>query len=231
MAGESILVFDADAGCRATALACLNDAGYRAAAAESAHDLTAQAAAARHELLLIDWNLPGVAGRELIDAVRRRQGDPQLRILILSDLASESDVVAGLEVGADDYLTKPCSSRELVARVNVLLRGRRRREGQDRLRVGSLVLDEADGRVYVGDQVLSMRGAQLRLLAYFMTHRERALHRAHLLDAVWGQAAGVDERTVDVNVRRLRHALASSGLDHYVQTVRGVGYRLSTRPD
>jgi two-component system phosphate regulon response regulator PhoB len=230
MAGESILIFDADPSCRAAALACLSDAGYRAAATASMHELSQQAAAARHELLLIDWDLPGVAGTDLIDSVRRWQGDPELRLMILSRLASESDVVTGLEVGADDYLTKPYSSRELLARVGVLLRGRRHRERHDQLRVGALLLDQTDGRAYVGDQVVAMRGAQLRLLAYLMTHRERALQRAHLLEAIWGQAAGVDERTVDVNVRRLRQVLAGVGLDHYVQTVREVGYRLSARP-
>jgi two-component system phosphate regulon response regulator PhoB len=231
MAGENILVFDADPGCRGAALTSLTAAGFHAVGTDSAGDLAVEVAAARPELVVIEWHAPGVGGMELIDAVRRKQADPDLRVLIVSQLGSENDIVAGLEVGADDYLPKPYASRELVARVNALLRGRRNRDEQDRLRIGSLLLDRSDNRVYVGDTPLTLCGAQLRLLTYLMLHRERALRRAHLLDSIWGQTAGVDERTVDVNIRRLRSALAVFGIDYYVQTIRGLGYRLSTRRD
>jgi two-component system phosphate regulon response regulator PhoB len=228
MAGERILVFDPDANHSNAVCANLRAAGMVPAAAASVEHVLRAISSTPPALLLLEWSLPGLDGARLIDGVRRRRIDPGLRVLIVSALASETDIVAGLDAGADDYLTKPYSSRELVARINVLLRGRRLGGVRDRLEVGALLLDSSAGRVVVGERTLRLPAVQLRLLAHLMTHRDRALRRAQLLATVWGQESGIDERTVDVNMRRLRRALAPVGVQHYIQTIRGIGYRLST---
>ena len=229
MARERILVFDPDSRHSADVCECLRAAGLTADSADSIDDLFRAIEDAPPDLVLFDWNLPGMSGASVLAGMQERRAKGSVRVLISSTLGSESDIVTGLESGADDYLTKPCSLKELVARVHALLRGRRRFEPAERMEVGSLVLDLADRRAYAGGQVLELHGAQLRLLAHFMTYRDHALSRAQLVNPVWGHAASVDERTVDVNVRRLRQVLAGVGLAHYVQTVRGIGYRLSAR--
>lgn len=208
---------------------CLADAGWPTVSTSDELEARHELASAPPDLLIIDWDLPGDSGLEFLRDAREDRVPGALRVLVNSALARESDVVRALEVGADDYLIKPCSMRELVARVKALLRARRGAAALERLEVGALTLDLADRRAYVGGKAVALHGAQFRLLAHFMAHSDRALLRSQLLEPVWGRSAQVDERTVDVNVRRLRQALAGVGLAHYVQTVRGIGYRLSAR--
>ena len=181
------------------------------------------------DLLLLDWMLPGISG---IDFARRLKKDDltrELPIIMLTARAEEEDKVQGLESGADDYITKPFSPRELVARIRaVLRRGGPAAEGEV-LRANGLSLDLASHRVSAGETLLEMGPTEYRLLEFFMSHPERVYSRGQLLDRVWGGTVYVEERTVDVHIRRLRKALEPHGHDALIQTVRGAGYRFSTR--
>ena len=181
------------------------------------------------ELAVIDVMLPGISG---IDYARRLKKDDltrELPIIMLTARAEEEDTVQGLESGADDYMTKPFSPRELVARIRAVLR-RGGPAGEDEmLRANGLSIDLASHRVSAGDTPLEMGPTEYRLLEFFMSHPERVYSRGQLLDRVWGSNVYVEERTVDVHIRRLRKALEPHGHDALIQTVRGAGYRFSTR--
>jgi two-component system phosphate regulon response regulator PhoB len=178
-------------------------------------------------LVIVDWNMPGFAGLELIQGVRRLRSPQAMRLIILSALAGEQDVVTGLDLGADDYIAKPYSLREVVARVAVIMRARRGRETQEVLSCDGLVLDAATNRVTADDHLVNLRGVEYRLLEFLMTHAGRTFNRNQLLAQVWGDDSEVDERTVDVNVQRLRKILSAPGYEAYIQTVRGFGYRFA----
>ncbi len=179
------------------------------------------------DLVILDWMLPGESGVQFARKLRAEARTRVLPIIILTAKAEEPDKVMGLESGADDYITKPFSPRELVARVNALLRRRAPELGGERLTVGPLVLDTARHDVRVNDQVIPLGAAEFKLLRFLMAHPERVFSRGQLLDQVWGDHAYIEERTVDVHVLRLRKALAEHGVEHFVQTVRGVGYRMT----
>lgn len=178
-------------------------------------------------LVIVDWNMPGFAGLELIQGVRRLRSPQAMRLIILSALATESDVVTGLDLGADDYIAKPFSLREVVARITVIMRARRGHETHDVLSCDGLVLDAATNRVTADEHLVNLRGVEFRLLEFLMTHAGRTFNRNQLLAQVWGDDSDVDERTVDVNVQRLRKILAAPGYEAYIQTVRGFGYRFA----
>ena len=196
--------------------------------------LAPDAAAARRmvqealpDLVLLDWMLPGMSG---VDFARQLRGDPRTRrlpIIMLTARAEERDKVEGLEVGADDYVTKPFSPRELMARIKAVLRRHAPQATDDAVQLGGLRLDPATHRVTAGGEEVSLGPTEFRLLHYLMTHPERVHGRSQLLDQVWGDHVFVEERTVDVHIRRLRAALEPSGHDRLVQTVRGSGYRIS----
>ncbi len=204
----------------------LEHAGFaplRAASAEAAAGLLREA---RPDVALIDWMLPGQSG---LAFARRLRGDTRTRelpIIFLTARSSENDKVAALEAGADDYLTKPFSPRELVARIRAVLRRRAPQLGEAPVEIAGLRLDPGAHEVHGGGRPLGLSPTEFRLLHFLMTHPNRVYSRSRLLDAVWGDAAVVDERTVDVHVRRLRRALAPSGHDALVETVRGSGYCL-----
>jgi two-component system phosphate regulon response regulator PhoB len=184
----------------------------------------------RPDLILLDWMLPGMSG---IDYARRVRRDPVTRdipIIMLTACGEESEKVRGLDTGADDYVTKPFSSKELLARIRALMRRSARKDApSEPVSAGELTLDPETFRVTAGAAELELSPMEFRLLHFFMTHPERVYTRTQLLDQVWGQNVYVEERTVDVHIRRLRKVLEPHGLQRFVQTVRGVGYRFSAR--
>jgi len=179
-------------------------------------------------LVIIDWNMPGLAALELIQGVRRARVPQAVRLIILSALCAEQDVVSGLDLGADDYIAKPFSLREVVARVSAILRTRRVEEQRAALSCDELILDASTNRVTARGRLLNLRGVEYRLLEFLMSHHGRTFNRNQLLAQVWGDDCDVDERTVDVNVQRLRKILMKQGYEAYIQTVRGFGYRFAT---
>jgi two-component system phosphate regulon response regulator PhoB len=178
-------------------------------------------------LVIIDWNIPGFAAVELIQGLRGSTSPQAVRLIILSNLGGEQDVVAGLSLGADDYIVKPFSLREVVARVCAVLRSRSYEERRASLSCGELLLDATTNRVTAKGRPVILRGIEYRLLEFLMAHEGRTFNRTQLLAQVWGDDRDVDERTVDVNVQRLRKMLTEPGCDGYIQTVRGFGYRLA----
>lgn len=179
------------------------------------------------DLMLVDWMLPDVSGIEFVRRCRRDDLTRDIPVIMLTARAEENDRVHGLEVGADDYVTKPFSPRELAARIRAVLRRTSGQDAEGVLTAGRLTLSTVSHRVYVDEEPLEMGPTEFRLLRFFMAHPERVYSRAQLLDQVWSQEVYVEERTVDVHVLRLRKALRPHGLGHVVQTVRGVGYRFA----
>jgi two-component system, OmpR family, phosphate regulon response regulator PhoB len=180
------------------------------------------------QLLIVDWNMPGLAPLELLERVRRARLVQQLRLIILSALSGEQEIVSGLNMGADDYIAKPFSVREAVARIQAVLRARRH-ANPAALSFDNLTLNTSTNRVTAQGAVLNVRGAEYRLLEFLMSHPGRTFNRTQLLAQVWAGNADIDERTVDVNVQRLRKILAEPGYEACIQTVRGFGYRFIER--
>ncbi len=226
MAANILLVEDEPA-IQTLIAANLQRAGHTVLAAgdaESAHKLVQQALP---DLILLDWMLPGMSGVDFARRLRSEERTREVPIIMLTARTEERDKVLGLETGADDYITKPFSPRELVARIKAVLRRRAPQVTEDVVEIQGLRLDPATHRVTAGGQPISLGPTEFRLLHYLMTHPERVHSRTQLLDGVWGDHVFVEERTVDVHVRRLRSALEPSGTDALIQTVRGAGYRIS----
>jgi two-component system phosphate regulon response regulator PhoB len=181
------------------------------------------------QLLIVDWNMPGLAPLELLECVRKARLVQPLRLIILSALSGEHEIVSGLNMGADDYIAKPFSVREAVARINAVLRARRQDTNRAALSFDSLALNTSTNRVTAQGAVLNVRGAEYRLLEFLMSHPGKTFNRTQLLAQVWAGNAEIDERTVDVNVQRLRKILAAPGYEACIQTVRGFGYRFIER--
>jgi two-component system phosphate regulon response regulator PhoB len=180
------------------------------------------------QLVIVDWNMPGLAPLELLECVRKARLVRQLRLIILSDLSGEHEIVSGLNMGADDYIAKPFSVREAVARIHAVLRARRH-ANHAAFSFDSLTLNTSTNRVTAQGEVLNVRGAEYRLLEFLMSHPGKTFSRTQLLAQVWAGNADIDERTVDVNVQRLRKILAAPGYEACIQTVRGFGYRFIER--
>ncbi|WP_079434629.1 phosphate regulon transcriptional regulator PhoB [Zoogloea sp. LCSB751] len=183
------------------------------------------------DLILLDWMLPGMSGVEFARRLRGEERTRGIPLIMLTARGEEQDKVLGLESGADDYITKPFSPRELVARIKAVLRRRAPETTEDPVELGGLRLDPATHRLAAGSNPITLGPTEFRLLHFLMTHPERVHSRAQLLDQVWGDHVFVEERTVDVHIRRLRCALEPSGHDGLVQTVRGSGYRFSTQQE
>jgi two-component system phosphate regulon response regulator PhoB len=228
MAGKTILIVDDEAPIREMIVVALEMAGYQcleAADSQQAHSLIIDH---KPDLILLDWMLPGTSGIELARRLKRDEMTAATPIIMLTAKGEEDNKVQGLEVGADDYITKPFSPRELVARLKAVLRRAGADDSETPIEVGGLRLDPVSHRVTIDGQAAEMGPTEYRLLQFFMTHQERAYTRGQLLDQVWGGNVYVEERTVDVHIRRLRKALGSD-YESLVQTVRGTGYRFSTR--
>ena len=179
------------------------------------------------DVVLLDWMLPGESGVQFARALRRDDRTRQVPIIMLTARSSEADKIGGLDAGSDDYITKPFSPRELLARINAVLRRRAPQLTDEPIVIGGLRLDPATHRVSAAGSNIELGPTEFRLLHFFMTHPERVHSRAQLLDQVWGDHVFVEERTVDVHIRRLRKALEPSEQDSLIETVRGSGYRLA----
>jgi two-component system, OmpR family, phosphate regulon response regulator PhoB len=224
---KQILIVDRDLAAVEPLRHRLTEVGFAVRAVADGSAAVLAVAERPPHLVIIDWNMPGFAVLEVIQGICKARLPQAARLIILSALAAEQDVVTGLNLGADDYIAKPFSLREVVARVFAVLRSRPREDLQAKLCCNGLVLDSAANRVTARGQPVNLRGVEYRLLEFFMSHSGRIFSRHQLLDHVWGDDSEVDERTVDVNVQRLRRILAESGHQEYIQTVRGCGYRFS----
>lgn len=205
----------------------LTQAGHHVLRADSVEAAQKMVRDVLPDLILLDWMLPGVSG---IDYAKKLRGDDRTRqipLIMLTARSDEGDKIAGLETGADDYITKPFSPRELQARIKAVLRRRAPEVTDDPIEVKGLRLDPVTHRVTANGTTVELGPTEFRLLHFFMTHAERVHSRTQLLDHVWGDHVFVEERTVDVHIRRLRSALEASQHDNLVQTVRGTGYRFS----
>jgi two-component system, OmpR family, phosphate regulon response regulator PhoB len=179
------------------------------------------------DIILLDWMLPGASGISLARKWRSHERTRQVPILLLTARSEENDKIQGLDAGADDYITKPFSTQELMARIRAILRRRAPEQSAQKLSVGSLELDSATHRVCLQGSELKVGPTEFKLLRYLMAHPERVHSRAQLLDKVWGDHVFIEERTVDVHIKRLREALQSAGA--MVDTVRGAGYRITAQ--
>jgi len=231
MAPKQILIVEDEQPIREMIAFGLRRAGFTVREAEDCRSARAALVDQRPDLILVDWMLPDNSGLELTRALKRERETRDLPIIMLTARAEETDKIAGLDGGADDYVTKPFSPRELIARVNAVLRRAGSTDETETLRFEALTLDRAAHRVMVANDPVALGPTEYRLLEFFMTHPERVYSREQLLDRVWGGNVYVEERTIDVHIRRLRRALEPHRCDHLVQTVRGAGYRFSTRTE
>jgi len=220
-----VLVVDDEFAIREMIQFSLRRAGMQAQGAEDAKSALAAIAEQKPDIILMDWMMPGLSGIELTRRLRREPVTAGIPIIMLTARVTEDDKVAGLEAGTDDYIIKPFSPRELIARIHAVLRRTTPTDEHGRIEAGALVLDTRARRALAKDEEIHLGPTEFRLLEFFMCNPGRAYTRSQLLDHVWGTGAYLDERTVDVHIRRLRKALQASGHSDYVQTVRGHGYR------
>ena len=205
----------------------LEQDGFQADFVEDASQAIRSINKSRPDLILLDWMLPGMSGVELAERLKEKSETRSIPIIMLTAKGEENDKVRGLNVGADDYVTKPFSARELLARIRSILRRVSPLLAGESLECEGLVLDPVSHRVMANGEKIELGPTEFRLLHYFMTHQDRVFSRTQLLDRVWGANVYIEERTVDVHIRRLRKALEESGKDRLLQTVRGAGYRFS----
>jgi two-component system phosphate regulon response regulator PhoB len=205
----------------------LVDAGFEVHGAPDAETARARLNEELPALILLDWMLPGQSGLALAKELRADARTKDLPIIMVTARADEADRIAGLEAWVDDYVTKPFSPRELKARIKAVLRRRAPEAAQEPLHAGPVKLDPSTHRVMVGDQAVAIGPTEFRLLRFFLARPERVHTRTQLLDQVWGDHVYIEERTVDVHIRRLRLALEPFGQDRIIETVRGAGYRLA----
>ena len=228
MTAKTVLIVDDEASIREMIAVALEMADYRVLEADNAQYAHAMVVDHQPDLLLLDWMMPGTSGIELARRLKREEATAELPIIMLTAKGEEDNKIQGLEAGADDYITKPFSPRELVARLKAVLRRATPRGVEDPIEINGLLLDPVSHRVSAHGKALEMGPTEYRLLQFFMTHQERAYTRSQLLDQVWGGNVYVEERTVDVHIRRLRKALGEAH-QNLIQTVRGTGYRFSAR--
>src|SRR5215213_8391889 len=229
MNAATILIIEDEAAIREMVSHALRRSGFQAVQAGDTDAALLQITETNPDLILLDWMLPGQSGMDLARRLRRDDYTRDIPIIMLTARVEEDDKILGLDAGVDDYITKPFSPRELTARIKALLRRSRPHADDAPVQAGSLTLDPADHRVSIDDRPVAIGPTEFRLLHYFMTHPDRVYSRDQLLDRVWGRNSFVEERTVDVHILRLRKALTAHGGSRYIQTVRGTGYRFSTR--
>ena len=228
MKGKILIVEDEEAIREMLGYTLMKD-GYSFEEAADADQADNMLTREKPDLILLDWMLPGVSG---IDYARRLRNNPSCKdipIIMLTAKGEEHDKVRALDTGVDDYITKPFSTKELLARIRAVMRRSSLEKKHAIVKVQSLTLDPETHRVTVNDSAIEISPTEFRLLHFFITHPERVYSRAQLLDQVWGQNIYVEERTVDVHIRRLRQTLAAHGYDKFIQTVRSVGYRFSEK--
>jgi two-component system phosphate regulon response regulator PhoB len=219
----NILIVEDDQGIQEMMAYALEPEGYRVSSALSVKDAWAMLEKKNIDLVLLDWMLPDQSGLDLLRRIRKYQSN--LPVIMITAKTEEDDKILGLDVGADDYITKPFSVRELKSRIQAVLR--RTMPDEQPILVGALFLDPVSQRVKIHDETINLAPTEFRLLHYLMSHMDRAFSRGQLLDQVWGDQVYVEERTVDVHVRRVRKHLEKYGLSKLIQTVHGLGYRFS----
>jgi two-component system phosphate regulon response regulator PhoB len=227
MSRLNILVVEDEDAIRGMLMMVLEQAGFKSVAATDATEAQKILADLSPDLILLDWMLPGISG---VEWARRLKKEPIYRdmpIILLTARGEEEDKVRGLEIGADDYVTKPFSPKELVARIRAVLRRSGKIQGMAQIALGDLILDTEQHRLSIGDKQLEVSPTEFRLMQFFMTHPDKVYSRTQLLDQVWGRSVYIEERTIDVHIRRLRKILSEHGREDLVQTVRGFGYRFS----
>lgn len=232
MKNETILVVEDEPAIREMIVTTLEMAGFdclQASEVSQAHHLAVDH---RPNIILLDWMLPnGLSGIDLCRRLKKDEMLSEIPIIMLTAKGEEDNKVQGLDAGADDYITKPFSTRELVSRIKAVLRRSSALSGEKPIDVGGLSLDPASQRVSANNKAVDIGPTEYRLLAFFMSHPERAYTRTQLLDQVWGGNVYVEDRTIDVHIRRLRKVLEPFGFADYIQTVRGTGYRFSNKID
>ncbi|HEY7840732.1 MAG TPA: phosphate regulon transcriptional regulator PhoB [Gammaproteobacteria bacterium] len=224
-----ILIIEDEAAIREMLGYTLMKEGFEFEEAADVEEARPLIAKGKPDLILLDWMLPGMNG---VDYARRVRNDPETRdipIIMLTARGEESDKIRGLDTGADDYVTKPFSTKELLARIRAVMRRTSQEAAGGVVTVDGLALDPETFRVTANGRNVEISPTEFRLLHFFITHPERVYSRAQLLDQVWGQNVYVEERTVDVHIRRLRKTLAPFGFERFIQTVRSVGYRFSAQ--
>ncbi|MCG8393572.1 MAG: phosphate regulon transcriptional regulator PhoB [Pseudomonadales bacterium] len=229
MSRNRILIVDDEPAIREMVAVALELADFDVLEAENAqrgHEIIVDE---RPDLVLLDWMLPSVTGIELARRLKRDEATTEVPIIMLTAKSEEDNKIQGLDVGADDYITKPFSTRELISRIKAVLRRSSNAAAEKAIEVEGLCLDPVSHRISADDQPVDMGPTEYRLLEFFMSHQERAYSRTQLLDQVWGANVYVEDRTIDVHIRRLRKALAPFGYDRFIQTVRGTGYRFSVK--
>ena len=227
MANLNILVVEDEDAIREMLIMVLEQAGLQVLAVASAEEALGALAENRVDLLVLDWMLPGISGVELARRLKREPSYKELPIILLTARGEEEDKIRGLEIGADDYVTKPFSPKELVARIKAVMRRSGKLSDTGELTLGDLTLDTEQHRLSIAGKAVDVSPTEFRLMQFFMTNPDKVYSRTHLLDQVWGRSVYIEERTVDVHIRRLRKLLAEFGREDLIQTVRGFGYRLS----
>jgi len=229
MQGQTILIVDDEKPIRDMLRIALEMADYTCLEAENAQQAHSLVVDQKPSLILLDWMMPGTSGIELARRLKRDELTRAIPVIMLTAKGEEDHKIQGLDIGADDYISKPFSPRELVARLKAVLRRTYPDADKQEITVAGLHLDASSQRVSINGQPADMGPTEYRLLAFFMSHQERAYSRGQLLDHVWGGNVYVEERTVDVHIRRLRKALSLGDHDRFIQTVRGTGYRFSSK--
>lgn len=222
-----VLIIDDEPAIREMLEFALQRVGMSPRSAEGAEAALTAIADKRPDVVLLDWMMPGISGIDLARRLRRDEYTTDIPIIMLTARTAEDDRVHGLDAGADDYIVKPFSPRELIARVRALLRRASPTDEKGQITAEALTLDSESHQVLANGQPVHMGPTEYRLLEFFMSHIGKAYNRTQLLDNVWGANVYVEERTVDVHIRRLRKALQPHGLDNYIQTIRGHGYRFT----
>ena len=224
---KKVLVVEDDDAIRDMVVFNLKRSGYEVIEAGDCQTARVRIADHRPDLILLDWMLPDTSGVEFARSLNRDELTAGIPVIMLTARSTEDDKVRGLDAGVDDYITKPFSARELLARMRAVMRRAAPEGDSDEVTAGDLVLNLASHRVLASGQPVELGPTEFRMLKFFMTHQDRVYSRSQLLDHVWGGGVYVEERTVDVHVLRLRKALAPFGFDKFLQTVRGAGYRFS----
>lgn len=229
MSDKHILVVEDESSIREMLRFALQREGFNVAEAGDVQSARVKIADQRPDMMLLDWMLPGVSGIEFARELKSHANFRDIPVIMLTARAEEEDKVRGLNLGCDDYVSKPFSFPELIARIQAVLRRAAPGGEEERVAVGALEVDAASHRVTARGEAVKLGPTEYRLLHFFVSHPERVYTREQVLDRVWGQNVYVEERTVDVHIRRLRKALAPHGCDAMIQTVRGTGYRFSEK--
>lgn len=227
MSNLNILVVEDEDAIREMLTLVLEQAQFLVTPVASAEEALPLLSEQRIDLALLDWMLPGISGVELARRLKKDNSFKDLPIILLTARGEEEDKIRGLEIGADDYVTKPFSPKELVARIKAVLRRSGKLSEFGQISLGDLMLDAEQHRLTIAGKSLDVSPTEFRLMQFFMSNPNKVYSRTHLLDQVWGRSVYIEERTVDVHIRRLRKILAEVGREELIQTVRGFGYRFS----